>query len=731
MNAIPGGQPSKTRPTRSLRRRSFRRASRALVAAVQMLTLCSFASRASADEVDWKGNHSTDWFDDKNWKPSDVPDNRTDAIIDDISHNITVINRSNATVVHLIVGDSSTGVLNIQGAGTLTADSVTLGNATASLGTVTVTGANANLTVSGALIVGDNGIGCITVSNGTLNAASITLGNATLSFGTLTLTGDSAHLTDSGALFVGVNGIGRLTVSNGSLANVNGVLMGQGSRFNANITVDDAHFINLGGLTIGDSSNATFNILAGSDVTAFLVTTAQTVDAQALLTLTGTNAKLTVDRTLVIASAGTSTLSLSGGATLLAQGTGSPDTVVFGQLASANATVTITGLNTGLLSAGNVVVGKAGNATLTLSAGGLLSTASLSLASQAGSTGTINIGAAPGSSPVAPGSLSAASVFMGNGTATINFNHTSNALPFSPAITGNGTINVLAGTTVFLGNSTYSGSTIISPGATLQLGGAAGNTNSGAIISGITNNGNLISNRTNAFTLPGIIVGTGNFQQLGSGTTILTANNTYTGLTTISAGTLQIGNVNTRATPGTGAVIDNSVLAVNRIRYLQPDRQSYFRHRPIHADRSPGSPLSPRTTLLPATPPSSPAPSSSASTALPAPSPAISSTTASSPSSTPTLSHSPTSSPTPSPELASFNNSAPAPPSSPPTTPSPASPPSPPAPSRSETVQPPALCSATSPTTPPSRSAAATPSRFPASSPAPAFSISSAPALQS
>jgi outer membrane autotransporter protein len=52
-------------------------------------------------------------------------------------------------------------------------------------------------------------------------------------------------------------------------------------------------------------------------------------------------------------------------------------------------------------------------------------------------------------------------------------------------------------------------------------------------------------------------------QQIGPGTTILTGTNTYTGGTTISAGTLQLGNGGTTGSI-TGNVIDNGILAFNR-----------------------------------------------------------------------------------------------------------------------------------------------------------------------
>jgi outer membrane autotransporter protein len=64
-------------------------------------------------------------------------------------------------------------------------------------------------------------------------------------------------------------------------------------------------------------------------------------------------------------------------------------------------------------------------------------------------------------------------------------------------------------------------------------------------------------------TIPGTISGTGAVNQIGTGTTILTANNDYTGVTTISAGTLQLGNGGTSGSI-TGNVTDNSTLAFNR-----------------------------------------------------------------------------------------------------------------------------------------------------------------------
>jgi fibronectin-binding autotransporter adhesin len=88
------------------------------------------------------------------------------------------------------------------------------------------------------------------------------------------------------------------------------------------------------------------------------------------------------------------------------------------------------------------------------------------------------------------------------------------------------------------GANTYSGGTTISAG-TLQLGNGG---TSGSIVGDVVNNGIFAVNRSDTFTFGGVISGAGAFGQLGTGTTVLTGASSYTGGTTISAGTLQLGN---------------------------------------------------------------------------------------------------------------------------------------------------------------------------------------------
>jgi autotransporter-associated beta strand protein len=82
-------------------------------------------------------------------------------------------------------------------------------------------------------------------------------------------------------------------------------------------------------------------------------------------------------------------------------------------------------------------------------------------------------------------------------------------------------------------------------------------------VGNVTDSGTLVFNRSDTVTFPGVISGSGALTQAGTGTLILTGANSYAGGTTISAGTLQIGNGGT-AGAISGNVADNAMLAFNR-----------------------------------------------------------------------------------------------------------------------------------------------------------------------
>ncbi len=167
-------------------------------------------------------------------------------------------------------------------------------------------------------------------------------------------------------------------------------------------------------------------------------------------------------------------------------------------------------------------------------------------------SGTLQLGASGTTGTLGSGEV------INNGT--LNFNR-SNAMTVDNTISGTGTVNQTgSGTTTLTGTNTYTGATTISAGA-LQLG-DGGNKGSIDDTSGITtsvtttitNRGTFIINRSDDVTLSKVISGSGAVRKAGSGTTKLTATNTYTGTTTVSGGTLQIGDGGSTGALGTGAV---------------------------------------------------------------------------------------------------------------------------------------------------------------------------------
>ena len=124
-----------------------------------------------------------------------------------------------------------------------------------------------------------------------------------------------------------------------------------------------------------------------------------------------------------------------------------------------------------------------------------------------------------------------------NANTTFEIDNASAVTEVTGAISGTGQLTKTgSGALVLIVTNTYSGGTTISAG-TLQIGNGG---TSGSIVGNVTDNGTLAFDRSDTVAFGSVISGTGSLVQLGSGTLVLTGTNTYSGGTTISAGTLQI-----------------------------------------------------------------------------------------------------------------------------------------------------------------------------------------------
>lgn len=171
----------------------------------------------------------------------------------------------------------------------------------------------------------------------------------------------------------------------------------------------------------------------------------------------------------------------------------------------------------------------------------------------------------------------------------LNVDTNGNNVTAGGVISGNGGIRKSgSGTLTLSGANTYLGGTTIAGGAlsisannnlgdskftplsvsggTLQVTGTTLNNLNGRAVNWNSFNGGLdIANAANTFSVPNVISGAGSLTKSGAGTLILTAANTYTGTTTISAGTFALGSSASLASPTirvqSGATFDASAVS--------------------------------------------------------------------------------------------------------------------------------------------------------------------------
>lgn len=135
---------------------------------------------------------------------------------------------------------------------------------------------------------------------------------------------------------------------------------------------------------------------------------------------------------------------------------------------------------------------------------------------------------------------------------------------YSGVISGSGGMTRTGGgSTVLLGNNSYTGTTLIDNNSEVSLGNG-GTTGGLSTTTNIIDNGLLTVNRSDDITLNGAISGSGAFQQLGTGLTRLGGNNSWAGTTTVNQGTLLINGDQTAAT-GLTNVATSSALGGNGI----------------------------------------------------------------------------------------------------------------------------------------------------------------------
>ena len=385
-------------------------------------------------------------------------------------------------------------------------------------GTLTLSG-NANL--GGTTVDG----GTLAVNGGTLDAFNTIVGSTAGSSGTLDIGGGGR--ANALNLIVGESGVGTLAVQNGGTVTDFGGFVGDlpGSQGTATVSGPGSTWTNTGTIQVGGLGTGTLTIENGG--------TLNSSGGGSIGLSTGSTGTVTVtgpgstwndgpDGGLNVGSFGSGALTIANGGTVINDSTFASN---IGEGADSVGTVTVTGAGSTWSSSSGLNIGRSGTGTLTIADSGVVTAGPVVIAENTGAVGTLNIGAGAGSAAAAPGTLTAPSVAFGAGTGTINFNHTSPDYVFAPAISGDGTVNVLAGSTTLTAANIYSGATNVE-GGSLRAG--ALNTFSPNSAVTVASGGTLDLNGFNQ-TVPGVT--NGGLVNMGTGTapgTVLTTTG-YTG----------------------------------------------------------------------------------------------------------------------------------------------------------------------------------------------------------
>jgi autotransporter-associated beta strand protein len=488
------------------------------------------------------------------------------------------------------------------------------GSITGALYGILATAATANVTNSGT-ITGTANVGIAALTNATVTnnaTGSITGGQ----YGISAVTG-FANVTNSGSItgFMGVHATTNATVTNNAGASITGGLAGISAGGGGSTVFNAGTIIGGGGaailfagtgntLTLGQGSVISGNVLGtGSDTFQLGGTGAAIFDVSTLgpaaqyqgfgtfnkidssvWTLTGAPGQSTSwsinGGTLSVSSdanlgSAAEAVSFNGG---ILQVTGTtftstPRAINWGasgggfNIADPTHTFTVSqnltgtgglaklGAGTLRLTGGNDYSGTTNVAAGTLTADFFSLSANSAYAIATGATldlaDTIqNIGSLSGAGTVTNSGGGAARLITG----TDNTNATFSGV-IKDGLVGTTTLWIDGtGITTLTGANSYTGGTSICFCSILQLGNGG---TTGSIVGDVTNGGTLIFNRSNAYTFAGVIsddfTDPGKVVQNGSGNTILTGINTYTGATTVNAGMLSVN----------GSITSSSLTTVN------------------------------------------------------------------------------------------------------------------------------------------------------------------------
>ncbi|MBM0283334.1 autotransporter domain-containing protein [Pseudomonas chlororaphis] len=491
------------------------------------------------------------------------------------SGTVSVDNGTLSTDKTLIVGGAGNGTLQIKNGGQVESQDSIIAADLGSNGSASLDGANSLWKTLGDMIVGQAGNGSLSLTNGAKvqNGGNTVLG--ALRGGSGTVSVDNGTLSTDKTLIVGGAGNGTLEIKNGGQVESQDSIIAADLGSNGSVSLDGANSLwkTLGDMIVGQAGNGSLRlwktlgdmIVGQAGNGSLLLTNGAKVQngGNTVLgahqgssgTLSVDNSTLSTDKTLLVGGAGNGTLEIKNGGHVTSQ-----DGII-GANQGANGSASIDGAGSLWETLGDLTVGQGGNASLVLANQGVAKVGSgtLRIAADGTSNAALYVGATSDKAADAKGAgkLEAKRVVFGQGQGLVQFNHNDRDYRFDAGFEGQGRINHIAGQTVFNGdssrftgqlnvkggelllNNVMAGQVQVDKNASLHIG--AFNGSQGEVLSDIGNDGQVVLDRNNQYQYDHVIYGSGSVEQRGTGTTVLTGENTYKGGTLISNGTLQLG----------------------------------------------------------------------------------------------------------------------------------------------------------------------------------------------